>query len=394
MKGWWRDERGVGIPAVMMVMGMMLTLGFGSYAYVDGQQDASGTDRRGESSFNLTEGLMSTQSYILSSNWPGSAANTYPAQCASADGSAAANRNFCPQPAKVAESFTSADYGPGSAWTTTVRDDVTGSYYDKAAVANASRWDANGNKQVWVRANSNVRSRRRALVALMQVERLTEVLPERVVIAGKFATGNEGNKVIVDAGGVGNAVTVRCTPNPADPNDKCLDYEAAKGQISPQGAVATGQMVDEPALSPETVARLERRARSDGTYFAAGQCPSTLTGAVIFVENANCSYQGGSYNSLTSPGIVIFRRGKLTLSGNFAFFGVVYMLNADNSPEDLFTVNGAGTLRGAVYVDGNGGVLAGSDKFNIVYDTSAVTNIASYGTAGVVQNTWREVPSG
>jgi hypothetical protein len=377
----------------MIVMALMLTLGFGSYAYVDGEQQASGSDRQGESSFNLTEGVLSTQSYILSSNWPGSSAKAYPAKCAPEDGSAAANPDFCPQPAKVTESFASADYQSGAAWATTVRDDATGSYYEPSALAGAARWDANGNKQVWVRSDSKVGPRKRSLVALVQVERLPEVLPERVVIAGKFATGNAGNKIVVDAGGVGNAITVRCTPTGA-PDDTCLDYEVDKGQISPPGAVATGAMVGEPALPPETVARLERRARSDGTYFPSGQCPSTLTGAVVFVENANCSYQGGGYNSATSPGIVIFRRGTLSLAGNFTFYGVVYMLNAQESTGDVFTVNGAGTLRGAVYADGDGGVEAGADKFNIVYDSSAVTNISSYGTAGVVQNTWRDVPSG
>jgi hypothetical protein len=42
-------------------------------------------------------------------------------------------------------------------------------------------------------------------------------------------------------------------------------------------------------------------------------------------------------------------------------------------------------------VDGGGGVYAGSAGGNIVYDAYAFDNITAVGTAGVVQNTWREI---
>jgi hypothetical protein len=42
-------------------------------------------------------------------------------------------------------------------------------------------------------------------------------------------------------------------------------------------------------------------------------------------------------------------------------------------------------------VDGRGGVWAGSSGNNIVYDPTAFANINAVGTAGVVQNTWREI---
>ena len=42
-------------------------------------------------------------------------------------------------------------------------------------------------------------------------------------------------------------------------------------------------------------------------------------------------------------------------------------------------------------VDGNGGVLAGSSGTNIVFDPRAFDGARSFGTAGIVQNTWREI---
>jgi hypothetical protein len=45
-----------------------------------------------------------------------------------------------------------------------------------------------------------------------------------------------------------------------------------------------------------------------------------------------------------------------------------------------------------VIVDGAGGVQAGSSgKRNIKFDGNAFNNINAFGTAGVVQNTWREI---
>jgi len=44
-----------------------------------------------------------------------------------------------------------------------------------------------------------------------------------------------------------------------------------------------------------------------------------------------------------------------------------------------------------VIVDGNGGMLAGGSGVNIVFDDRAFQNLKSYGGAGLVQNTWREI---
>jgi hypothetical protein len=42
-------------------------------------------------------------------------------------------------------------------------------------------------------------------------------------------------------------------------------------------------------------------------------------------------------------------------------------------------------------VDGNGIVDVGSSKGNLVFDDKAYNAVKSYGTAGMIQNTWREI---
>ena len=45
-------------------------------------------------------------------------------------------------------------------------------------------------------------------------------------------------------------------------------------------------------------------------------------------------------------------------------------------------------------MDGKGGVEAGSDKYNIIFDGGAFSVLRTNGTAGLVQNSWRELTPG
>ena len=57
----------------------------------------------------------------------------------------------------------------------------------------------------------------------------------------------------------------------------------------------------------------------------------------------------------------------------------------------MVETSGTSAIRGGVLVDGDGGVYAGSSGDNIVYNAFAFDDIKAVGTAGVVQNTWREI---
>ncbi len=94
---------------------------------------------------------------------------------------------------------------------------------------------------------------------------------------------------------------------------------------------------------------------------------------------------------------MIFTNGVLQLGGNkTTYYGLVYMLNPPDGQNTMtrFIMHANGTLVVGVSVDGKGGVEAGSDKFNIIFDGDAFAVLQTFGTAGLVQNSWRELPPG
>ena len=141
-------------------------------------------------------------------------------------------------------------------------------------------------------------------------------------------------------------------------------------------------------------------ARANGTYYAS--CPANPNGKVVVIENAgDCKYTnsapaapGGSKccNTSSNPGLLVVKHGKIDFGGNIEFWGVIWNANLDNlSDADMVETSGTSAIHGGALVDGNGGVLAGSAGDNIVFYAQAFENISAVGTAGVVQNTWREI---
>jgi hypothetical protein len=91
--------------------------------------------------------------------------------------------------------------------------------------------------------------------------------------------------------------------------------------------------------------------------------------------------------------VFIVTRGSFSIGANDTYYGIVYALNlpAPGSSGVLISTAGGGTIVGGAFVDGPGTVQVGNNAENLVFDDRAFTQITSYGTAGVVQNTWREV---
>jgi hypothetical protein len=175
----------------------------------------------------------------------------------------------------------------------------------------------------------------------------------------------------------------------------CVKYDATKGQISPDttqvnsGGSATTLTTDQIAGL-----RLQAQTSSPPSYYAAGTCPPNLTGRLVFVEDlTGCSgYSGG--NSGNTPGVLVFLKGTLSLTGNGVFYGVVYAGNQQNSSGAVVSINGTAAIQGAVVVDGPGGVVAGSSRTNIVFDPRAFSLIQTLANATMVPNTWRQLSAG
>jgi hypothetical protein len=382
-------ERGSALIIAMLTMTIMMGLGFATLSFVDGQQQAAARSQVSDSAFNLAEGVLDTQVYLLSHSWPGGSSTARPAACTQLNAVAG-----CPNPTQVRASFVSPDAAATAAWTATVVDNggSAASFYSDAVAAGQPTWDANADGRVWVRAEALVGARRRTLVALVEVQAADSSLmfAHNVITAGWFQTTNNGKKVIVDTQG-GSAqpapVAVRClTRLPT-----CLGYQAAKGQVAPD-TTQTGYDGGN-ALTADRLDTLRARAISAGTYYASG-CPANPSGAVVFVESGNCAYNnsaGACCNSVAAPGVLVIVSGSLSLGGNIAFNGIVYLVNQQNSSLALLSLSGTASVDGAVAVDGAGGVLAGSSGRNVAFASGVFNRLIGYGTVGVIQNTWREL---
>ncbi len=281
-------------------------------------------------------------------------------------------------------------------WSDALLGDVT------SGAGGRPTYDQNGDKLMWVRAQANVRGKERAIVGLIRIEPRPVTLPQYAILAGSFATTNNGihSAQIVDTNG-GLGVAVRCGPDGgAAPVTGCLTYQPNKGQIIPN-VVQTGY--DEPTtISSDDLESLVDVARANGTYYTSQ--PTDLTGDVVVLDpggNTLWKYQSNAtYNSASNPGMIIMLSGKLELTGTMKYYGLVYHANLGGLHDsDLVKVHGNSQLVGGVIVDGScegsstncPGVEAGSSgKLNIKFDTNAFA-VNAFGTAGVVQNTWREI---
>jgi Tfp pilus assembly protein PilX len=376
-------QEGFALVTAMLTLALALLIGFALVAYVEGQTRAAGSEHQREAGFELAESALSAQGFVLSRAWPASSGSAYPASCGPAS-----TGTTCPAASELAKAYAGAG---AASWATQVRDNGTGAPLDyTAAVLSQPTWDANGDGALWIHAHAAAAGRPTTLVALYQLNPLSSAFPRNVITAGSFATGNNGNKLIVDAKGVAGQpapLAVRCT-NPSD--TACLDYRAV--QVGP-GAPITGYLGGS-AVPPEALAGLRLRAQLSGTYTASG-CPANPSGAVVFIESGNCSYNnsvpGACCNSAASPGILIVANGTLTFNGNLTFYGVIYAANLQASGSTIITVTGNALVQGAIDADGAARVQVGSSKMNLVFDPAGL-GYSYWGAAVFGKNTWRQIP--
>jgi hypothetical protein len=403
------EERGNVLVTAILLMSVMLSLGMAVASTVDTQTSQSRKERERESTFNLAEAALSSQTFILGRLGTGTQGNPYPTAGCPAGGS-----GFCPSNTDLMRSYsgdaTQVDFGTGTSWRTDVLDDADASGNpvrfwkdDYLSVASWPRYDKDGNRHVWVRSQANVRGHQRAIVAWVNIEDMIVSFPRFAVLSGylhgKNAGGHGGRPLVNSTGSLG--IAVRCN---APPQSTCVDLNPTKGpQLQPPGNYQLSYP-NSTAIGGDQLAALEDVAKANGTWYAT--CPANPNGDVVYVKNAGtCRYTNSApaavgatkcCNTEANPGLYVVERGTVDFGGNIEFWGVVYNANLDNaSSERMVETSGTSMIRGGVIVDGNGGVYAGSSGDNIVYNAFAFDDITAVGTAGVVQNTWREiVPAG
>ena len=373
----------------------------------------------------------------------------YPATCTS---SGLADRR-CPNPQALvaansstpgATIFNNVDERKQVSWATKVRDnggqlatsfdptraDLAQPGCVKTGVTNACTYDANGDRELWVQSQAIVRGKPRNVVARLRLEQLAESIPRTAVVSGAISitnNGNHGGTPIIDA--TGSQVIVRCA-NPADSN--CANYE--NGQIKPRAPESDAAAPN--LMTAEQLQRFKQRAIMDNRYFSG--CPVAsadgdfhLEGRVVWVEgcasppnltskvkttpcgpNKPAGLDPDCVNSEASSGLLIWHCGMADMAGGWTFRGVLYMVNNSDGtcgpglpqrgngkcskqnnaqPEDAITTNGGFGVWGAVAVDGPACLKLGSNGIQVSYDPRVFDAVQSYGTVGLVQNTWREL---
>jgi Tfp pilus assembly protein PilX len=391
------DDRGSTLITAMLVMFVMLAFAMSVASLVDADQGDSRRERERESSFHVTEGALNAQIYQLSTRWPSSTtATAYPPSC-----TASSTAADCPNGTAMQSNFTTVDHTGGTEWVTQVRDNggASPNYWSDDLLTTQPSYDANDDNFLWVRASGIVRGRPRALVALVEAENVALNFPRAALVSGHFQTSNNGNKIIIDTNGTSNQfspgdIIVRCELS----SPGCAQYDANKGQIQPNTVKSN---LEQPrAVSVEALDQLRERARSEGNYYAG--CPPTLAGdqpgEMVFIEYADaCQFNGnGVYNTAAKPGYVVIARGTIAkTNGTIDFYGIIYHANLDNVTGDVITLTGNISIFGSIVIDGPAGLSAGSSKVNLVYDPNVFNGFKAFGTAGIVQNTFREItPSG
>jgi hypothetical protein len=407
------SERGNVLVTAILLMAVMMSVGLAVASTVDTQTSQSRNERERESTFNLAEAALSAQTFILGRRGTGTSANPYPNP-----GCSPGNLNtFCPVDAQLMRSYSGdtsqVDFKAGSntGWRTDVLDDANASgtqvrFWDESYLSDATwpRYDKDGNRHVWVRSEATVRGHKRVIVAWVKIEDRIVSFPRYAVLAGYVggdnAGGHGGRPLVNSTGSLG--VAVRCNQAP---QSGCIDLNPTKGpQIQPPANFQLNYP-NSAAIGVDDLFALQDMAQANGTLYNG--CPANPNGKVVYIKNAgtSCAYNnsapaapGGTKccNTSAAPGLIILERGKINFGGNIECYCVIYHANVDNSSaNNLVETSGTSAIYGGVIVDGAGGVLAGSSGDNIVYNAFSFDNITAAGTAGVVQNTWREIiPSG
>ena len=399
------SDEGWVLVTAMGLMAIMLSVILATMNYVDTQTKQSKVTRTRETAFNVAEAALNAQTFALAHEWAGLglASKPYPT-CTQLSTS-----SRCPAAATMQSLFTSADARTGVSWTTQVRDNnATGSasFYSDVLTANAPGYDANNDQKVWVRAQATAQGKTRTLVALVGVEEVFEDLPRAAVVAGRLSISNEGNKVLLDGTkGSWPTVNVRCQPTQGEAqaclghrlgwgairNQNDLDWWLSK-QLSPTTYKTNYTGGD--AASEDARERLKATAIANGTYYAT--CPPLMpAGNIVWIESGNCNWSyNGTVNSAASPGLLILNNGTVNLDGTLVFYGIVYAVNAQNSTGVVVEMEGDAQIIGGVLIDGDATLIAGSSKLNVNLDETAWNKAKSYVSAGMIQNTWREIRNG
>ena len=405
-----RRQDGFALIVVMFIMVVILGLGAGLMAFADTQQRSSARTGTSEVAFALAEAALNSEIFQLSRAWPATPASgsASPTMCTPGTSS---TTNYCPDanglmgtgytvPASATcpASGTDAWGAPaGTQWATYVRDDSSGTSqtFASASAQTQGNYDQNNNGRLWVRAVGVAGCTVKTVVALVAQQLVPLSFPTDALSANWFATGNNGNKVLLDTQGSApqaGVVSTRCDVGAPSP---CQNFRA--GQVSPY--VSPPTPTPSPIMTAAQLASVKAQAQANGTYYDATNCPASmaaLSGAPTYIEGCgNLSFTGNAAaNTATSPGWLVLADGTIAFGGTTTFYGTIYAVDGQGSSGTIVSTQGTATIQGAVDVDGLGGVGINASGLNVVYDPTSFGSIKTYAGATQVPNTFRLLPAG
>jgi Tfp pilus assembly protein PilX len=418
-----RDEQGFALVAAIVLLTVIMGLGLGLLLFTDSQQKASAREQATESAFNVAEAALNAQVGQLSRAWPAKEAEAYPdnnppglVRCTAAT----STPNSCPDPGSLSAGYPNISPVPCAAgaatekwgspltnqWTTYVRDDggSTSSVFDSATDQTQPGWDANGDNKLWLRSVGVVQCRVVTLITQVTRQRVAVPFPHNAATGNWFNVSNSGKKATVNTAGLAGEsfqpgeISMRCEELGAK---SCEEWDEKKEQVSPDTTKAP--FSPSPTWSNETLAAIKAEAQAAGTFHSAakGNCPSTLaatSGLPTYVEGCGAlKFVGGVGNSAASPGFLILADGTLELKGNGEFYGVIYARNPTPAPSGcscaVVTLGGTALVKGAIDVDGAGGIEFGSSGQNFIFDPRAINPLTAYAGATPTRNTFRVLPA-
>ncbi len=179
-------DTGSALMTALLSTLVMLALGLALLAIVDTQASQSATERTRDRGFNFSESVLTSEAFVLGRNWPaakatsGSGTMTAPVEmaCSNPVSAIAATLGTAPPTGSAAarlqpnlEATYSGTAYAGATWQVNLCDDTGGSpVWNNATLTNGTvNWDKNDNQLMWVRAQSKVNGRTRAVAGLVKV---------------------------------------------------------------------------------------------------------------------------------------------------------------------------------------------------------------------------------
>ena len=245
---------------------------------------------------------------------------------------------------------------------------------------------------MWVRAEGRLDGRKRVVVARVRVAREQLPLPANsAFVAGSVETSNSGNKVIVTGGGI-----VRCPngPNGADPpsqkDNDCEGFDPAQvvGAVTPD----TDTPANIVSVRGARVAPIDGQV--EGHLLRERMSGQPVRRGRVRRERRLQVQLGHGRQQRAKPGMFIVNNGTVQVQRQRH----LVRRHLRRQCAELQRGRRGGErqlghprrhLRGW-----RGRSTVGQSKNNLTYDQDVAQTRYVYGTAGIIQNTWRELIAG